>query len=121
MNGISYRRRTGVGPIFTIGSLTSSALSPEPSPPCFFMSDIRQRAAALRHQIEEHNRRYYDEARPTISDAEYDRLLRELRDIEEAHPELALADSPTQRVGGTPSTGFKPVRHASPMRSLDNL
>jgi DNA ligase (NAD+) len=85
------------------------------------MSDILQKAAALRREIEEHNRRYYDEARPTISDAEYDRLLRELRELEEAHPAIATPDSPTQRVGGTPSTGFKQVRHAMPMRSLDNL
>jgi DNA ligase (NAD+) len=85
------------------------------------MSDITQRAAALRQEIEEHNRRYYDEARPTISDAEYDRLLRELRDLEEAHPEVATPASPTQRVGGTASAGFRSVRHAIPMRSLDNL
>src|SRR5580704_12125951 len=79
------------------------------------------RIAHLRQQLEEHNRRYYDEAAPTVSDAEYDALFRELRDLEAAHPELITSDSPTQRVGGKATAGFKQVRHAVPMLSLDNL
>ena len=63
----------------------------------------RARIAKLRAEIEEHDRRYYVEARPTISDAAYDELYRELRDLETAHPELVTPDSPTQRVGGAPS------------------
>src|SRR5580698_10677137 len=74
----------------------------------------------LRRQIEEHNRLYYDEAAPTISDAEYDRLMRELRELEAAHPELVMPDSPTQRVGGQVAAGFAEVRHGVPMLSLDN-
>ena len=85
------------------------------------MPEVRDRIAQLRHEIEEHNRRYYEEAAPSISDAAFDDLLRELRDLEEAHPELITPDSPTQRVGGKPLAGFKQVRHAVPMLSLDNV
>ena len=85
------------------------------------MPALHARVSQLRREIEEHNRRYYDDARPTISDAEYDALFRELRDIEEAHPELVTPDSPTQRVGEKPATGFRQVQHALPMLSLDNL
>ena len=85
------------------------------------MPDAQARIARLRTEIEEHNRRYYEEAAPTISDADYDQLLRDLRELEEAHPEFASPDSPTQRVGGRPLTGFKSVPHAVPMLSLDNV
>ena len=85
------------------------------------MPDLRARLSSLRREIEEHNRRYYDQARPTVSDAEYDALFRELREIEEAHPEWVTPDSPTQRVGEKSTTGFRSVRHALPMLSLDNL
>ena len=85
------------------------------------MPDPRARLDQLRHELEEHNRRYYDEAAPTISDAGYDALFRELRALEEQHPEWLTPDSPTQRVGGKPSAGFAKVRHAAPMLSLDNL
>jgi DNA ligase (NAD+) len=80
-----------------------------------------KRAAALRAEIEQHNRRYYEEAAPTITDFEYDELYRELRALEEAHPELLVPDSPTQRVGGQPIEGFQQVRHQVPMLSLDNI
>jgi DNA ligase (NAD+) len=83
--------------------------------------DPKRRARWLWKQIEHHNRLYYDEAKPEISDQEFDALFRELRDLEEKYPELATADSPTQRVGGRPSQGFSQVRHAAPMLSLDNL
>ena len=79
-----------------------------------------QRAAELRRTIDEHNRRYYVEAAPTISDREFDRLLQELTDLEKAHPELATPDSPTQRVGGEPVEGFAKVKHRAPMMSIDN-
>ncbi len=78
------------------------------------------RIGELRKEIAEHNRRYYEEAAPTISDREYDRLYRELIDLETAHPELASLDSPTQRVGGAPLKAFAQVRHRVPMLSLDN-
>jgi DNA ligase (NAD+) len=81
----------------------------------------KSRIAKLRTELEEHNRRYYDQAQPTISDQDYDALYRELVALEEAHPDLITPDSPTQRVGGKPSTGFRSVRHAAPMLSLDNL
>src|SRR6476620_1773593 len=83
--------------------------------------EIREKLRRLRHEVEEHNRRYYEEAAPTISDAEYDALFRQLKELEEAHPELAEPDSPTQRVGGKPIGGFKSVRHRVPMLSLDNI
>jgi DNA ligase (NAD+) len=78
------------------------------------------RAAQLRQIIGEHNRRYYQEAAPTISDQEYDALFRELADLEEQYPELRTPDSPTQRVGGTPLEEFAHVTHRTPMLSLDN-
>lgn len=85
------------------------------------MPDSSARIAQLRLELEEHNRRYYDEAAPSISDAVYDALFRELQALEAAHPELITPDSPTQRVGGKATAGFKQVRHAVPMLSLDNL
>ncbi len=75
------------------------------------------RAAAA---IDEHNRRYYEEAAPTISDREYDKLFRELSDLESSFPQLAAADSPTQRVGGKPLKAFAQITHRVPMLSLDN-
>jgi len=78
------------------------------------------RAAELRAQLAEHDRRYYVLDAPTIPDAEYDRLMSELRALEASHPELITADSPTQRVSGTPSAGFGEVVHRVPMLSIDN-
>src|SRR5512143_113757 len=77
------------------------------------------RAAALRAEIRRHDERYYVENRPTISDAAYDELVAELRDIEVAHPELVAADSPTRRVAGRVAGPFASVRHAAPMLSLE--
>ena len=79
-----------------------------------------QRAAWLRDELNRHNHLYYIEAKPEISDVEFDRLMRELIDLERAHPELATLDSPAQRVGGEPSTGFRTVEHAVRMMSIDN-
>lgn len=76
--------------------------------------------AALREEIREHDRRYYLEDDPVISDTEYDALMRRLQELEAAHPELAAADSPTRRVSGGVGSDFAPVRHAAPMLSLDN-
>jgi len=78
------------------------------------------RVAALRREIEEHNRRYYQEAAPTISDQEYDQLYRELLDLETRFPELASPDSPTRHVGGVPLEEFAQIHHQVPMLSLDN-
>jgi DNA ligase (NAD+) len=78
------------------------------------------RIAELREQINHHNHLYYVEANPEISDQEYDRLLKELEHLEARHPELASADSPTQRVGGQPIEGFTQVTHRVPMLSIDN-
>jgi DNA ligase (NAD+) len=82
--------------------------------------EATDRIAQLRHAIEEHNRRYYQEAAPTISDREYDKLYRELSDLETRFPELAASDSPTQRVGGQPLKAFAQITHRVPMLSLDN-
>src|SRR4051812_33957040 len=78
------------------------------------------RAAELRRQIDYHNREYYVDAAPEISDREFDRLLEELQKIEKEHPELATPDSPTQRVGGAPIEGFAKVTHRVPMMSIEN-
>jgi DNA ligase (NAD+) len=77
-------------------------------------------AADLRRQIDEHNYRYYVLDEPSIPDAEYDRLMRELQTLESEHPDLVTPESPTQRVGHAPVAGFEEVRHAQPMLSLDN-
>jgi len=81
--------------------------------------------AALKHRelaekIRKLDRAYYEEAQPLVSDQEYDRLYRELLDLEVEHPELATAESPSQRVGGEPLAHFTSVAHAIPMQSLDN-
>ena len=81
---------------------------------------VRERLADLRGIVSEHQRRYYVEDRPTVSDAEYDALYRELQDLEAAHPYLITPDSPTQRVGAEPAEGFESVAHQVPMLSLDN-
>jgi len=79
-----------------------------------------RRAVELRRILNEASYRYYVLDAPTISDAEYDRLLRELRQIEAEHPELATPDSPTRRVGAEPASQFAKVRHLAPLYSLDN-
>ncbi len=79
-----------------------------------------KRVARLRLEIEEHNRRYYEETAPTISDREYDRLYAELVDLETRFPQLMTPDSPTQRVGGKPLQAFAQIEHRVPMLSLDN-
>jgi DNA ligase (NAD+) len=79
------------------------------------------RAAALRKDIAYHEKKYYVDNDPQISDAEFDALVRELKDLEAAYPDLVTPDSPTQRVGEKPVEGFAAVRHAVPMLSMDNV
>ena len=74
----------------------------------------------LRENLRRHEHLYYVMDRPEISDADYDRLMNRLRELENAHPELVTPDSPTQRVGGKPREGFVKVPHRAPMLSLDN-
>lgn len=81
---------------------------------------LRARAATLRQQLERASYEYYVIDRPTISDAEYDRLFRELQELELVHPELRTADSPTQRVGAAPQSALPKHAHAVPMLSLGN-
>jgi DNA ligase (NAD+) len=83
-------------------------------------AEARARIEALRRDITEHNRRYYEEAAPTISDREYDQLYKELVDLETRFPELVTPNSPTQRVGGKPLLAFAQIQHRVPMLSLDN-
>ncbi len=80
--------------------------------------DIRQEIDALRAELRKHNKAYYDDDAPTISDFEYDAMMRRLIELEEANPELKSADSPSQRVGGSPSRQFEPVHHEVPLESL---
>jgi DNA ligase (NAD+) len=82
--------------------------------------NARDRIGALRNEILEHDRLYYVEAHPRISDREYDRLVEELRDLEAQFPDLVTPDSPTQRVGGEPMKLFPPAQHHVPMLSLAN-
>jgi DNA ligase (NAD+) len=83
-------------------------------------AEVRQRIDWLVAEISRHNRLYHLEDRPEISDADYDRLFRELLELEQAHPDLARPDSPTRRVGAPPAGGFAPIRHRVAMLSLDN-
>ncbi|HEV8073701.1 MAG TPA: NAD-dependent DNA ligase LigA, partial [Opitutaceae bacterium] len=84
------------------------------------MKDPRVEVEKLRRELRRHEHLYYVLDQPEISDAEYDALMAQLRGLEERHPELAAADSPTQRVGGKPREGFVKVPHSSAMLSLDN-
>lgn len=84
------------------------------------LETITQRLQTLREAIHSHQHQYYVEDRPSLSDAEYDALYRELQALEAAYPHLITPDSPTQRVGGEAAEGFEPVEHLAPMRSLDN-
>lgn len=85
------------------------------------IEDIQRRMQALKQLIERYNAEYYLYDSPSVPDAEYDRLIRELRQLEEANPQWKTADSPTQRVGGAALSAFAQVRHEQPMLSLDNV
>src|SRR3954464_3352113 len=83
-------------------------------------ADVKKQVESLRAELRHHEHLYYVQDSPTISDADYDRLMLELRALEAAHPELITPDSPTQRVGGKPKEGFQKVSHSRAMLSLDN-
>ncbi len=105
----------GAGPLRASQPATAAKLMTSPAP-----ASVQQRVARLRADIERHNYRYHVLDDPEIPDSEYDRLLRELRALEEEFPALVSPDSPTQRVGGAPVDAFSQVRHRMPMLSLDN-
>ena len=83
-------------------------------------NEIIQRIEFLTQEIKKHNEAYYNEDAPTITDAEYDRLFKELKNLEEKYPLFARPDSPTKKVGGTASNKFKEVQHSPRLYSLDN-
>lgn len=83
-------------------------------------TSVEARVAELRHTLNELNYQYYVEDSPSVPDAEYDRLFKELKQLETSHPEFESADSPTQKVGGAPLSSFEQVTHEVPMLSLDN-
>ncbi len=85
------------------------------------MESITQRLQQLRDTLRHHEYQYHVLDDPQIPDAEYDRLMRELRELEQAHPDLITPDSPTQRVGAAPLSEFKQIKHEVPMLSLDNV
>ncbi len=85
------------------------------------VEQARKEIEPLREQINTHNKLYYTNATPIISDLEYDRLLKNLIDLEEQFPQLQSADSPSQKVGGEPIQGFRTVQHRTPMLSIDNV
>src|SRR3972149_2592796 len=84
------------------------------------INQLRQRLEQLRREIQFHNYRYHVLDDPQISDLEFDRLMSELREIENAHPEWITSDSPTQRIGAAPSDRFEKIRHPAPILSLGN-
>ncbi len=83
-------------------------------------TSLQKKIDRLREQINLHNRKYYVEDNPEISDYDFDQLIGKLLKIEKEHPNFVTQDSPTQRVGGKPAEKFLPVEHAVPMLSLDN-
>ncbi len=85
------------------------------------MATIEEQISQLRTQLRHHEYQYHVLDAPEVPDAEYDRLMRELRELETAHPEPVTADSRTQRVGAAPHSAFEQVRHRVPMLSLDNV
>lgn len=106
-----YEAKHGILP----GMPTSSPTHIDPN-----LAKLQAHYAALKQEIEHHNRRYYVDAAPEITDIEFDALLAELTQLEEEHPTLRTPDSPTQRVGGAPLPGFETVLHRVPMLSIDN-
>jgi DNA ligase (NAD+) len=103
----------------TTADLFGSDFAADPNPPKPNpATDLAAKAATLRAQLHHHGHLYYVLDAPTLPDAEYDRLFRELQALEAAHPELITADSPTQRVGGKPLDAFASVRHVVPMLSI---
>src|SRR5712664_2708402 len=84
------------------------------------LNEAKTRHAQLVDEIRQHDHAYYVLAQPSITDQDYDRLYRQLLDLEKQFPDLITPDSPTQRVGGQPLKAFKPVQHRMPMLSLDN-
>ena len=84
-------------------------------------SDPEKRIAELSQQLEHHNKLYYQDAEPEVSDAEYDALMNELKKLEASHPSLVKADSPTQRVGGAPLEHFEQIKHLAPMLSIEDI
>jgi len=79
------------------------------------------RIKKLCEQLEHHNQLYYQQAEPEITDAEYDTLMGELKQLEKVHPDLVKPDSPTQRVGGEPLDGFEQIQHLVPMLSIEDI
>src|SRR5215470_1406949 len=84
------------------------------------VKDAEKKMEALRDKIRHHEYLYYVLDQPEITDLDFDKLMQQLKALEDEHPELVTPDSPTQRVGGKPREGFVKVRHSSPMLSLDN-
>jgi len=103
------------------GHPTKSGRDPDPPPARMSRAAAKRRIDELAAEIREHDVRYYALDQPSISDAQYDRLFRELQALEEAFPDLRPPDSPTLRVGGAMRTAFKKVRHAAPMLSLESI
>src|SRR5579863_7672497 len=83
-------------------------------------SDVLKEVQRLREQIRHHDYLYHVADDPEISDAAYDRLMKQLKQVEAENPKVVTPDSPTQRLGGAPRAGFQPVQHKTPMVSLDN-
>lgn len=101
-------------------SVQTDMFAEEPQGSSVVSPNIVLKVEALRQEINQHNHRYYVLDEPSIPDAQYDRLMRELQALEQEHPRLITPDSPTQRVGGAPLKEFSQVRHEMPMLSLDN-
>jgi DNA ligase (NAD+) len=119
--GPPYRFR--YRPVIAGSAASLSLPTLRPFVSCFTSMDRKEadkKIAELREEVRKHDRLYYENAAPIISDREYDRLYKELVDLETQFPDLVVPDSPTQRVGGKPLEAFAQVQHLAPMLSLDN-
>src|SRR5678815_4062051 len=111
MSGLRHRKTRSTLPSFRAVVSCSTSMD---------RSKAEKNIAQLREEIRKHDRLYYQDAAPIISDREYDRLYKELVDLETQFPDLLTPDSPTQRVGGKPLQAFAQIQHRAPMLSLDN-
>src|SRR5437870_5960802 len=110
----------GRGPASSTCSRNCSAGMAENATGALSESEAAKRLKALANEIARHDKLYHDQDAPEVSDAEYDALMRENRELEEHFPELVRADSPSKRLGAAPTTGLAKVAHARPMLSIEN-
>src|SRR5258708_4435472 len=117
---ITCSRRSGRGPASSTCSRNCSAIMPERGADELSKAEVANRLMRLAREIARHDKLYHDQDAPEISDASYDALVRENRELEERFPNLVRPDSPSKRLGAAPTSALAKVAHARPMLSLEN-